>query len=243
MKAPDADRLFRALDATWPAARIVAAGPWLVRQGLEGGQRVSAATAAGPVRDTDIPRPEATQASFGPDPIFMIRPGEADLDGWLGLRGYRIVDPVTVYLMRASDLAEPPGPARVFLGWPPLAIGVELWAERGIGAGRIAVMERATGPKTALLGRAKDRPAAMAFLACDGDVAMLHALEVIPEAQRTGLGTATMRAAAHWAMRNGAIWLAVLVTDANAPGNGLYRKLGMTPVTRYHYRRTAGPRP
>ena len=53
-----------------------------------------------------------------------------------------------------------------------------LWAEGGIGPARLAVMDRVTLPKTAILGRTGDRAAGVAFVAATGDCAMLHALEV-----------------------------------------------------------------
>ena len=54
---------------------------------------------------------------------------------------------------------------------------------------------------------------------------------------RSGIGAAVMYGAANWALAHGAEWLALMVTRANAPANGLYRKLGMSVATRYHYRR------
>jgi GNAT superfamily N-acetyltransferase len=112
-----------------------------------------------------------------------------------------------------------------------------LWADGGIGAGRLAVMDRVCRPKTALLARSGDRPGAVAFVAVDGDIAMLHALEVSPAARRRGIGRRVMEAAASWAVANGANWLSVMVTKANLPANALYQSLCMQEVTTYHYRR------
>ena len=39
------------------------------------------------------------------------------------------------------------------------------------------------------------------------------------------------------ARREGADWLTLMVTRANAPANALYAKLSMPPVADYHYRR------
>jgi GNAT superfamily N-acetyltransferase len=240
VSAPGPERLFRAIDATWPAARMRRLGPWRLREGLGGGQRVSAATAEEPVSEGDIEVAEAGMRAFGQPPIFMIRPGDEGLDGWLADRGYPVVDPVVLRMGRVADLAERAKPATVLPAWPPLAMARDLWAEAGIGPGRIAVMERADGAKSAFLGRVGDRPAGAAYLAVDREVAMLHALEVMPFARRKGLGRVMMRAAAAWAQEAGANWLAVLVVAANAPGNALYEGLGMGAVTRYHYRRLDG---
>ena len=106
-------------------------------------------------------------------------------------------DPVTVYAAPAAALAsEPPPPVTTFEVWPPLAIQAEIWAAGGIGPARLAVMERAAGPKTTILGRCADRPAATAYVAVHGTVAMLHALEVADRFRRRGLGRHIMRAAA-----------------------------------------------
>jgi len=120
--------------------------------------------------------------------------------------------------------------------WPPLAIQAEIWATGDIGPARLAVMARVTGPRVALLGRVQDAPAATAFVACDGDVAMLHALVVLAPARRQGLGRCLLHAAAVWARAQGAAHLAVLVTQANTAANALYATAGMTAVTQYHYR-------
>jgi len=115
-------------------------------------------------------------------------------------------------------------------------IMTDLWAEGGIGPGRIDVMTRAPGPKTGILARQADRAAGCAFVARDGCVAMVHALEVAPQLRRKGAAANMMRAAARWALDNGADYLAVVVTAANAAANALYSDMGMTPVGRYHYR-------
>ena len=51
--------LFDVIDKTWPAARMLPVGPWILRDGQGGGKRVSAATANGHVGKADIPLAEA----------------------------------------------------------------------------------------------------------------------------------------------------------------------------------------
>ncbi|MDA3889970.1 MAG: GNAT family N-acetyltransferase, partial [Allgaiera sp.] len=80
---PSAAALYDVVDATWPPAAFHRAGPWIVREGQGGGQRVSATTAVGPVARADLDSAIARQAALGQPPIFMIRPGDEDLDGWL----------------------------------------------------------------------------------------------------------------------------------------------------------------
>jgi GNAT superfamily N-acetyltransferase len=116
----------------------------------------------------------------------------------------------------------------------------EIWRAGGIGPERLAVMLRVAGPRAFLLGRSADRPAASAFVAAFGEVGMLHALEVAPFARRRGVGTALFRAAAAWALAEGAQSLALAVTRANAPARALYEGHGMAEVGGYHYRIAAG---
>jgi ribosomal protein S18 acetylase RimI-like enzyme len=232
-----AERLLSVLEATWPPAARHEAGPWTIRDGQGGGKRVSAATAGGPVTAGDIPTAEAAMRALGQSPLFMIRPGEAALDALLAARGYAAVDPVDGFAARVGDLdlATPPRLSAI-PAWPPLAIQREIWAEAGIGPARIAVMERAPAPKTALLARMDDRAAGTAFVGIHDRTAMVHALEIHPRFRRRGLGRHVMEGALHWARQAGATDVALVVTQANAAGQALYASLGLARVGQYHYR-------
>ncbi len=240
MMQPDARRLYEVLEATWPAARIVDEGPWRLREGRGGGQRVSAATAIGPVSDGDIVSAEKSMAGLGRPSIFMIRGEDVGLDAMLEARGYPVVDPVNLYVVRAKELTAELKISSAIPAWPPLALQREIWEEGGIGPGRLEVMRRAQGPKTSILGRTSDTPGGTAFVAADGDVAMVHAIEVSEAERRQGIGERLMHACANWAVSNGIAWLSLIVTKANEPANALYRKLGMTALSGYHYRRLDG---
>lgn len=235
---PDLATLYAAIDATWAPAAIARAGPWTVRAGRGGGQRVSAATAAGPATGADLPQAEAAMRALGQVPLFMIRPGETALDALLSARGYALVDPVNIRIGPLAPLVAEPLPlACVFPGWEPLAIQREIWAGGGIGPGRIAVMERVRAPKTAILGRLGQAPAATAFVALYDGVAMMHALVVAERHRRQGLAALVCRQAAVWAAARGATHLAALCTQANAAANALYASLGLGVVGQYHYRK------
>ena len=102
-------------------------------------------------------------------------------------------------------------------------------------------MTRVQGPCMILLARAGERPAGVAFVAVankdgDGDIAMIHAIEVVPEHRRKGGGALLIRGAASFAAEQGAAWLALAVTEANAPARALYARLGIARVGGYHYR-------
>lgn len=227
--------LAQVMEATWPAAAITRVGSWAIRDGQGGGKRVSAATAEDDWQDGDIPQAEAAMAGFGQTALFLIREQDAALDAALQARGYRIVDPVVAYAM---PLTMPPKPDSMttFPHWPPMAMAADLWAEGGIGADRIAVMHRAKGAKTAILARAQDRAAGVAFVAMAGRTAMLHALEITPGLRRQGSAHNILRAAAQWALDQGADTLALVVTVANDPARRLYASFGMSIVGQYHYR-------
>ncbi|MDO9525448.1 MAG: GNAT family N-acetyltransferase [Gemmobacter sp.] len=238
MAAPDLEALSDVLDSTWPAAKLQRLGPWIVRDGQGGGKRVSSVTAAGPVTDADIPQAEAALAALDQPPLFMIRQGDEVMDAVLAARGYRVVDPVVIYLGRCADMIDPPPPRLSAIPhWPPLAITEDIWAEAGIGPARIAVMRRATGPKTVVLGRTRaDRPAGVAFVAIHDKIAMLHALEVIPDFRRQGTANHILRQSAIWAQDQGAEWFSLVVTAANENARRLYASLNMQLVGHYHYR-------
>ncbi|MEM7751933.1 MAG: GNAT family N-acetyltransferase [Pseudomonadota bacterium] len=237
MTAPTPERLFDVLAATWPAARVLPVGPWVLRQGNGGGQRVSAATAEGAVTGDDISWAERQMRAMGQHPLFMIRTGHDGLDNQLAQRNYQVSDPTVLYVAPTDPLTAELPLTAAMPSWPPLATQRELWANGGVGPARVAVMERATGPKTAILGRSGDVPAGTAFVAADDTIAMVHAIEVDPTQRRQGVGRRLMHACANWATDNGATWLCLAVTRANAPAIILYHALGMAEVASYHYRR------
>jgi GNAT superfamily N-acetyltransferase len=116
----------------------------------------------------------------------------------------------------------------------------EIWAAGGVGPSKLAVMARVVLPKTYLLGRCGEAPAACAFAACDGEIGMLQALEVAAAFRRRGLGTVLTRAGAAWAAEQGATTYALAVEAANAPARAAYSRLGMEQVAAYHYRLAPG---
>jgi len=234
---PDAPTLFQVLEQTWPAATRTRIGPWMIRDGKGGGQRVSAATAEAAVTPQDLGIAEDAMAQSGTKPLFRVRNGEAALDGLLEEKGYRIGDPTLLYVTPITEMTNTPvPPVTAFQVWPPLAIMADIWAAGGIGAARLAVMDRVKGPKTAILARQADQPAGTAFVALQGSIAMIHAIEVLPALRRQGVARNILHAAGHWAQDHGADWFALAVTRANTGANKLYTALGMQVVGDYHYR-------
>lgn len=233
---PTENRLFDAIDATWPAARQVTRGPWILRDGQGGGKRVSAASATGPVTPKDIAIAEQAMRDMGQDPLFMLRAHDTALDDALAGRGYQIVDPVQVLAAPVARLTSERIPSvTTFEIWEPLAIMAEIWAKGGIGPARLDVMARAE-VKTAILARWNQKPAGVGFAALHGDIAMVHAVEVLAEQRRQGVAGWIMRQAAFWAQAQAAETLSVLCTRANTAATGLYSALGFVPAGQYHYR-------
>lgn len=224
-----------AMEATWPPAATHRAGPWLIREGQGGGKRVSAASAEGEWSDPDIARAEAGLLALGQQLLFVIWSWDQRLDDALAIKGYARIDPVLGYAAPVTAF-EAPARMSAFPHWPPMQIARDIWAEAEIGPGRLAVMQRATGLKTAVLGRTADHPSGVAFVAIHGKTALIHALEVRPPLRRQGAARNILNAAAQWAANHGAVRLALAVTEANHPARALYTSLGMQPVGHYHYR-------
>lgn len=226
-------RLFETVTATWPPARTFEHNGWRIREGRGGGQRVSAATAL--VQSPDITAMEDAHREIRQDPLVMIRPGENALDRQLHDADYELRDSTVALMSSVRSLAGDHCPG--YVAWPPLAMQREIWASGGVGPARLEIMARVAGKRTSLMARRGDTPVATAFVAVAGDVAMVHALEVLPEARRKGIASELMRTAADWAVANGASSVAVLVVRANLAAVRLYRSLGMEEAGHYNYRR------
>ena len=237
-QAPTEAEILQTVDATWPAARYFESGPFTLRMGHDGGQRVSAASANRAASAAEIGAAESAMRAMEQPRLFMITEKDATLDSDLASRGYVIKDPVTMFAAPIATLAERDQKELTAIrAEAPLAALKDIWAAGGIEKGRLAVMARAKGPKTYLLGRADNQPAGAAFVAMQGKVAMLHALEILPIARRKGLGLAMTTAAAAWAAEQGAETFSLIAVSANAAACGLYRHLGMQEVGHYHYRK------
>ncbi|OIQ37745.1 MAG: GNAT family N-acetyltransferase [Roseobacter sp. MedPE-SW] len=230
-------KYYAVVEATWPTAAKHRLGPIILREGQGGGSRVSAASVDGKATDAEIEAAEQAMRAMAQDCLFMIRDGQNDLDAQLSARGYQVKDPVNLWVCPIEKLMDVEIPrVTTFALWSPLEIQREIWIAGGIGKERQAIMERAAGPKAALLGRYDDKPAGAGFVAVHDGVAMVHALEILPHQRRRGMGVWMMRQAAFWAAENGATEMAVLCTKENAGANGLYASLGMTNGGQYHYR-------
>lgn len=229
------DHLYEVCARTWPADSETRIGPWTIRDGQGGGQRVSAATLEAPYRGIDAA--EVAMRALGQSPLVMVRAGENALDALLDERGYAVKDPVNLYTCEIATLTSIEIPrVTAFTIWEPLQIMRDIWAKGGIGPARVAVMERATCPKTGLLGRWNEQPAGTGYVGIHQNIAMVHALEILEHQRGNGMGKWLMRRAAAWAQSHGATHMSVICTVENTAANSLYKSLGMDLAGHYHYR-------
>lgn len=243
MSLPDPAAVDAALAATWPAEDTVREGPFLLRRSRGGGRRTMAATLeADSFAPDDLARAEARMRDWGQTPRFRVRAGETALDVALDAAGYGGTDPTILMAAPVAHLVAIEVPRlSAFDLWPPLAIQAEIWAEGGIGPDRLAVMARVAGPRTALFGRLGDRPAASAFVAVDGTIAMVHAVHVRAEFRRMGLARRIFGHAGRWAAAQGCRHVVLAVNADNAPATALYGAIGMVEAGRYRYRACDAP--
>ncbi len=237
-KAPKAAELMDVVNATWPAAREFTCGPFMLRDGENGGKRASAATLEKPdFSKTDINRAATEMQKINQSALFIIRKGDEKLDDSLADMGYRSFDFVTLFAAPSAMLAQHYRNEMHAISAPePLAAMAEIWAKGDITPARIDVMRRTDHPKTYFLGRLNDTPAGAVFVAVHNSIAMIHALEIAPDHRRQGLGLQLMAGAATWALEQNAKTFALVVVSKNKTACALYKKLGMITAGNYHYR-------
>jgi len=241
MTLKNSSTIFETIDLTWPAEELFELPKWKLRKSINGGKRVSAATAIGKSSISDIQFAENTLAEWRQDKLFMIKAGENSLDQALTKRGYYIVDPTNIWSISTAALSmQQIPPVTAFTIFPPLAIQKELWVANGIDASRIEIMNRVKTPKTSIFGRINATPAASAFVSVANKIAMVHALIVDHKCQRQGMGKFVMQKIGAWADELGAKKVVALCTKKNHSANNFYKSLGMKVTGEYHYRLLQG---
>lgn len=202
---------------------------------MGGGQRVSSALRLDVGADIDVAI--AAMEDWGQRPLFQLTADDDDLDQALAARGFVVTDRSPLYHAQTEDLLdEQPETARILRGDMRIALMEEIWAKGGLGPSRLAVMDRVAVPKQYILARLGDRAVGAAFIAVDGDIGMIHAIEVLEEHRRKGAARMLIAAAARFASEAGASQFALATTGHNTAANALYQAMGMALVARYHYR-------
>lgn len=226
----------QAFEDTWPAAEYAQAGGFRVGRGLGAGGRVSSARAVGAWSPDDIALAEQIHCGWDQQPMFRVLDSDSPLIDALIAAGYRHATPTAIMAAPVAALTDRAIPSlTTFAIWPPLAIQRDIWSAGNITPARQAVMERVIGPRTAILGRIDDRAAGAGFAALCGDVAMIHAAEVLPPFRRRGLAGWMARQVALWAAEQGATRVALAVSRGNAEGKAAWDALGFAEVAGYAY--------
>lgn len=234
---PNTKRIMQVVDRTWSAAEFIPCGPFTLRRGRSGGKRVSSASVEGAFTPADIQAVTAEMARIGQPELFQISDSDGALDATLNDMGYDVIDRVTLFAVQVDSIADI---GKVTQMSDPPADMIDVWADAGIGEGRLDVMRRVYHPKSYLLQHHDSQPAALAFVGCDKDTAMIHAIEVQQFARRKGYGQAMLRAAAAWVQSQGGKTLTLVVLSDNKAACALYRSVGMIEVGKYHYRINRG---
>lgn len=225
-----------AFEATWPAAEYADAGGFTVGRGMGAGGRVGSARPTGTWTVADIAAAIAIQREWDQPALFRVGDDDTALADALAAQGLNRHTPTAILSAPVAALSDRTIPEiMTFDVWPPMAIQRSIWQAGNIGPARLAVMERAPMPKTAILGRMEDRAAGAAFAAVHAGVVVVHAVEVLPFMQRRGLAGWMMRLAAVWGAANGVDRVALAVGRANEPALALYQSLGFAEVGGYAY--------
>lgn len=228
--------LARAFETTWPAAETVDTGALRTGRGLGAGGRVSSTLPlSADWSDADIDAAIAAHRGWDQRPMFRMPDDDAALQQALAARGFARETPTAIMVADCAALATAVPGMTSFAIWPPLAMQRDIWAAGNISGPRQDVMDRITLPRTAMLGRLNDRAAGAAFVAVDGEVAMIHAIEVLPAFRRMGLSGWMVRHAAAWALDQGATRLGLAVSRGNTGARAAYDALGFAEIGGYSY--------
>ncbi len=225
------------LEDTWPPKKVIRLDDWTIRISEGAGKRASAISLEGIWEETSFKRLKNLLKKLGKSEIFMVYQSDSLFEKELNERNYKVFDKSCVFEIAVAEIIKTEAPpVTMFSIWPPLQIQKELWITNGISWQRQAVMDRASKPKTSILGRWNDNPIASAFVAKSGNVAFLHALVVDKNFRRQGVARALMRHAGQWATKHNCARLMVVTTETNSAANSLYTSLEFQLVNKYHYR-------
>jgi GNAT superfamily N-acetyltransferase len=225
------------LKDTWPPTKIINLDSWTIRISDGAGKRASAISLEGIWEEASFKRLKNLLKELDKSEIFIVYQSDSLFEKELNKRNYQVFDKSCVFEIAIAELIKTDAPpVTMFSIWPPLQIQKDLWNSNGIGWQRQAVMERATKPKTSILGRWNDNPVASAFVAKSGNVAFLHALVVDQNFRRQGVAQALMQHAGQWADNHNCARLMVVTTEANSAATSFYTSLEFQLVNKYHYR-------
>ena len=231
------NEFLKLLEKTWPPQKVIYFTDWTIRISDGAGKRASAISLEGSWEEASFKKLKNFLKELGKSEIFMIYEPDSLFENELDKLNYQIVDKSCVFEIAVPELIKnKPPPISMFSIWPPLNIQKVLWNSNGVGWQRQAIMDRASQPKTSILGRWSDNPVASAFVVKSGNVGFLHALVVDQNFRRQGVARALMQHAGQWANKHNCKRLMVVTTEANTAATSLYTSLEFQLVNKYHYR-------
>jgi len=233
---PDVIELERACLTAVPAQRVAYDGGFVVRSFLGGTGRANSASSlladVDPDLEARIDRIEARYAAQGLPVRFRSTPLDPPgLAASLAGRGYVSKDETIIFLAPIAGIARADEASR--LSSAPDADWMHQVPARR--AEKVRAVEMMLVPAAWVLLYEAGRPVACISVVSDGKLAGFFDLAVVPERRRLGLGSRITRAAAHWAMAQGAEWLWAQVASSNEASCAAQRSLGMREAYRYVY--------
>ena len=240
---PDVIELERACLTAVPAQRVAYDGGFVVRSFLGGTGRANAASSlladVDPDLEARIDRVEARYTARGLPVRFRSTPLDPPgLAASLAGRGYVSKDETIIFLAPIAGIARADEASRLLSAPDADWMAVTATAEHQVPARRAEKMravEMMLVPAAWVLLYEAGRPVACISVVSDGKLAGFFDLAVVPEKRRTGMGSRITRAAAYWAMAQGAEWLWAQVASNNEASCAAQRSLGMREAYRYVY--------
>jgi GNAT superfamily N-acetyltransferase len=188
-----------------------------------------------------IGRVERWYAVRGLPPCFQLTAASVPggLDAALAARGYSLLTPTTVMIAPLVAIA-PPGAPEIELcsdASPDVLAAIldPAWPE-AVRRERRELFARIGPAHRFALARVGGRTASAGLCVADGPLAGLFAMRTQPAFRRRGLAAAVLARLVAWARSAAARHLYLQVEDDAEAALGLYRRVGLAPLYRYHYR-------
>jgi len=240
---PDIATLERATLTALPAPRQAFDGPFVVKLFHGGTGRANAAASLDPAPDPGlearVARIEALYHRHGQPARFRSTPLDPPgLEALLAARGYAGGEDSLVHAGPAAAAALVDSAVRDEGGPTAAWMAMVATAEYQVPARQAEKRENPAllaVPAAWLLLREAGEDLAVVFTVADGACCGLYDLAVRPGFRRRGLGLRMLRAAAHWAVGQGAGFLYAQAAESNAASIGLQRALGLEEAYRYRY--------
>jgi len=237
-------RIERTAVAAWPALETAGIEGWLWRYSGGGSQRansVSPLAFTGVDVERAIDEAERRYRARGAASMFQICDVNepADLDQRLERRGYRLQEPCTALAKSIPPEAATSRDPEVEAADAPSEAWLSVYlagiteSRRGLAP---RILARVPHPRSFLLLRDPDGPAATALAVAAEGVVIAECVSTLATRRRSGAATRVMRALEAWGARQGAAIAALQAVAANAPAQALYARLDYARVGGYHYR-------